>query len=240
MKNTVFAHQTIEFLDLAFQTLDESHQIRRRFPYAQSSHWLHENETWQLETMKQILHDLEQLASKQLNDGGKNYEPLPDRARLFPAYSEITEVVPIYKEAVSLEVHKSVLPAKQMSQLLVLLRIPKHDEGVDFENHQFGYHFHYGKMKKDTLVRSNVLLTFDPYPEESQQLKQSISDEQMLPLFYEYHAEGRTKSVCAEAIGLNKRRPIYLVCKDVAIKRGVKIFKKPSSDAKVFCKASDF
>jgi hypothetical protein len=116
--------------------------------------------------------------------------------------------------------------------LLYLLKIPGHSEALDIENHNFGYHFHYGRIKSGSLVRTNLLLTFDPSQKPP---KKKVATHPFRPtLHYEYHADGKTKSIDAEAIGLNKRRPIYLVCLDEGERKGLEHFKRPSKDAEVF------
>lgn len=150
----------------------------------------------------------------------------------FPIYSEVVELAPIYTEAISLEVHKPIINVTQIPGLLYLLRIPGHHEGVDIENHGFGYHFHYGKLKSDTLIRINLLLTFDPSTPPAQQKKTSQGNQ--VPMYFEYHAEGKNKSIDAESIGTNKRRPIYLVCLEIGQKRGLGNFKRPASGSGVF------
>jgi hypothetical protein len=54
------------------------------------------------------------------------------------------------------------------------------------------------------------------------------------PLLGEYHAEGKNKIINVEAIGNNKRLPIYTVCVLVAEKRGLANFKRPRNESFVF------
>jgi hypothetical protein len=103
---------------------------------------------------------------------------------------------------------------------------------MDIENHGFGYHFHYGKVKAESVVRTNLLLTFDPATSGA---KRSRSANRLgPPLLGEYHAEGKNKNISMETIGLNKRLPIYSVCLLAGEKRGFANFKRPRSEAVVF------
>jgi hypothetical protein len=113
------------------------------------------------------------------------------------------------------------------------LQIPKSREGIDVENHNFGYHFHYGKIKSNELVRSNILLTFNPsYDLPKTKSKPKI--EVKRALYSEYHGEGHTKHIDVATIGDNKRLPIYLVCLDAAQKRGFENFKRLKAEAQIF------
>jgi len=150
----------------------------------------------------------------------------------YPIFHETLEVFPIYKDAVALECHRPIVLPSQIPGLLYLLEIPGCSEGLDVEHHGFGYHFHYGKVKSQSIVRTNLLLTFNP---QDQALPKPKKAPVRKPSLYsEQHAEGKTKSINFEAIGANKRLPIYLVCLSVTEKKAVKDFKVPGSKATVF------
>ncbi|MGR3918777.1 hypothetical protein LB410_09175 [Escherichia coli] len=79
-----------------------------------------------------------------------------------PFYHDVIDITPIYSDAILLEEHKLLVPQESIPNICYLLQIPSTKEGVVVENHNFGYHFHYCKVKKRTLERTNLLLTFDP------------------------------------------------------------------------------
>ncbi|MHB7176535.1 hypothetical protein ACYCKI_27975, partial [Klebsiella pneumoniae] len=144
-----------------------------------------------------------------------------------PFYHDVIDITPIYSDAILLEEHKLLVPQESIPNICYLLQIPSTKEGVVVENHNFGYHFHYCKVKKRTLERTNLLLTFDPVFKKTN--KKPKPD-----LFGEYHAEGKNKKIDMETIGDNKRYPIYLVCHDAGQKRGLSNFKTPSNNSKLF------
>lgn len=154
----------------------------------------------------------------------------------FPIYSEVVEIISIYRDAISLERRRPVVKPSEIPSLLFLLRIPKCDDGLDLENHGFGYHFHYGKVdrKSRTVDRTNLLLTFDPKNE----LPKRRANASRPALYAEYHADGKCKRIDAETIGSNKRYPIYLVCLDKGEKRGLEHFKRPSKGCAIFYSGS--
>lgn len=156
----------------------------------------------------------------------------PDRSPLFEhedeswlVCEEDLEIIPLYKEAISLSASRYIIKPEQIRNLLRFVGIPTTKSGVDIENHNFGYHFHYGKVKSGRLIRSNILFTFNPNDEVAKQR----------PLLYsEYHAEGHSVHIDVDTIGDNKRRPVYLVCCDEASKRGIKNFKRLKKEARIF------
>ena len=124
-----------------------------------------------------------------------------------------------------------ILPPSEISYLLRFIGIPKSNNGVDIENHSFGYHFHFGRIKNHKLDRTNLLLTFNPsdqYPFLVNRNKQNI------PLLAEAHA--RYKKIDIATIGNNKRKPIYNVCESEIPKRGIGNFKQPAKKAQLFYK----
>ncbi|HCO8062916.1 hypothetical protein ACNAT0_22035 [Escherichia coli] len=181
---------------------------------------------FKLESM--IEFHLETLLQRQENEiliNGKNTKinfktPLP-------FYHDVIDITPIYSDAILLEEHKLLVPQESIPNICYLLQIPSTKEGVVVENHNFGYHFHYCKVKKRTLERTNLLLTFDPVFKKTN--KKPKPD-----LFGEYHAEEKNKKIDMETIGDNKRYPIYLVCHDAGQKRGLSNFKTPSNKSKLF------
>jgi len=94
------------------------------------------------------------------------------------------------------------------------------------ETHGFGYHFHFGKVKRNTLTRFNVVLTFDyntPKPPKSHD-----------PLFAEEHGSGRYQHIDVSTVGHNVRYPIYLICEKEIANIGRDKFKLPSKKALIF------
>lgn len=229
---TQLTQATVEFLDRAVEELDKKNLLdwsrRHHFHYP----WRYQRDNLSVSEAEELILELEgMVARNEMHERGQLElgEGINPR---FPVYSEIVEVAPIYREAVSLEVHKPIVNPAQIPGLLYLLRIPGHSEGMDIENHNFGYHFHYGKLKSEALIRTNLLFTFNPEAPISPRKK--ASHERQLPLYFEYHAEGKNKPIDAESIGINKRRPIYLVCMDIGQKRGLHNFKRPAKGSGVF------
>lgn len=134
-------------------------------------------------------------------------------------------IIPLYKEAISLSASRYIIKPEQIQNLLRFVGIPSTKSGIDVENHNFGYHFHYGRVKSGRLIRSTVLFTFNPDDEAVKQCP---------PLYSEYHAEGHSVHIDVDTIGVNKRRPIYLVCCDEANKRGIQNFKRLNKEARIF------
>lgn len=219
---------TIEFIDQAIDT------ISLRDPDWPAYRWDRRTSARivAVDGARAAILNLEEKARELTRDRGGE-QPLSDKVDpRFPVYSEVIDVVPIYRDAVSLERRRPTVRPSEIPSLLYLLGIPGHADGLDLENHGFGYHFHYGRIKSSTLVRTNLLFTFDP------KVKVPVK---MMPnrpfqpsLYSEYHAGGKTKSIDAEAIGENRRNPIYLVCLDAGEKRGLANFKHPSKDAVIF------
>ena len=229
---TQITQATVDFIYRAVEELDNknllSHNRRHHFHYP----WRYRRDDLSVSEAEELILDLEGMAARsEMHERGQ-LELGEEISPRFPVYSEIVEVAPIYKEAVSLEVHKPIVRPAQIPGLLYLLRIPGHREGMDIENHNFGYHFHYGKLKSEVMIRTNLLFTFNP--ETPIPPKKKASHELHLPLYFEYHAEGKNKPIDVESIGINKRRPIYLVCMDMGQKRGLHNFKRPAKDSGVF------
>jgi hypothetical protein len=145
-------------------------------------------------------------------------------------YEEEEEIIPIYDEAIGILIKKLIVKPAQISYLLAYMGIPGHKSVIDVENHDGkGYHFHYGKVKNDTLERYNVLMTFDKRNVNSD--KQPITN---IPLHVEPHAAGKCKHIDASTIGHNRRLPIYLVCEKAMKSRGLENFLSPSNNSSVF------
>ncbi|NIE63054.1 hypothetical protein [Burkholderia sp. Ax-1719] len=218
------APQTFAFIESAINALENFPQSDLRWlAHHRRFNWRHYYANSIGEASRFIL-ELEAAVPAGDLDGMTSLEPgeiVDDR---YPVYHDVVDVIPVYKDAIILETHRTLVPAKKIPRLLRLLQIPGHSEGMDVENHNFGYHFHYGKVKSNSVERSNLLLTFDPRKKSRKS-----------PVLYgEYHAEGKTKSINMETIGLNKRLPIYLVCENAAKKRGFENFKMAADKAKIF------
>ena len=140
-----------------------------------------------------------------------------------PVYNEVLEILPIFDYAVVLECHKPLVSPTDIPCLLYIMKIPNFNDGLVIENHGFGYHFHYGKVKKELLIRTTLLLTFPP----TNELKENT-------LYAEYHTESKAKKIDIHLMGQNRKRPISLVCLEAAQKRGFHKFKRPGKDAAIF------
>jgi hypothetical protein len=227
MHMRVHLGQTIEFIEAAVRALAKE-GLWERSPYFFDHHymWHRSPNSPSLESTQEVLFQLEAMATKLNREHDHEALVAEEPDARFPMYTEVVEVTPVYRDAISLECRRPTVKPAEIPHLLYLLKIPGHIEGLDVENHGFGYHFHYGRIKAGSLSRTNLLLTFSPSETPKKRAKP--------PLYYEYHADGKTKSIDAEALGLNKRRPIYLVCHDVGQKRGLVNFKHPSANSKVF------
>lgn len=139
-------------------------------------------------------------------------------------YDEVQEVIPIYNEAIAIAATRLIVAPSLVPKLLAFMGISGTNTGIDVENHEGkGYHFHYGKVKRDALERYNVLLTFNK--SDVDQHKNPISN---IPLHVEPHASGKCVHIDASTIGHNRRLPIYLVCLNAIKSRGLENFLMPS------------
>jgi len=222
----------IDFIDFATDALVQAEAMDHGNLYWWSHQLYRPESEISLDRARGIILDLERKARSLIGD--KKFDVLQSEGLdpRFPVYSEVAEIIPIYRDAVSLECQRPLVKPSEIPGLLYLLKIPSHQEGLDVENHGFGYHFHYGRIRSGTLERTNLLLTFDPKNKPVKRQKQS--DVFKPPLFSEYHAGGKCKSIDVETIGQNKRFPIYLVCLDAAAKRGFENFKRLSKESVVF------
>ena len=141
----------------------------------------------------------------------------------------VEEVYPIFNSAVSLEKYLSIIKPESVPHLCSFLKIieTSKNRGVELENHGdgFGYHFHYGRISKNKLERSNILLTYHPLD--------SVEGKDP-DMFAEYHGNNTEHRWNIDTIFHNKRLPIYSVCLPPSKKRGIKHFKRKSADAKLF------
>jgi len=142
-------------------------------------------------------------------------------------YDDEQEVISIYDEALALVSRHLIIPESEIPHVLAFMGVSGSSTGIDVENHDGkGYHFHYGKVKNDSLKRFDVLLTFD---------KRNIGEDkqgiQNSPLHIEPHAAGKCTHIDASTIGHNRRLPIYLVCVNAMESRGLGNFLTPSSDS---------
>ncbi|MFQ2198094.1 hypothetical protein ACK33S_09120 [Aeromonas hydrophila] len=146
-----------------------------------------------------------------------------DINEIYPTFYETISTTPIYSDVILLEKQSILVSPNNIMNLQYLLKIPNTQNGVDVENHNFGYHFHYGKVKSNTIKRTNILFTFNP-----------INKPDDMPLYYEYHASGKNIDICVETIGDNKRHPIYLTCKEKGQEIGFENFKRPAAKSDIF------
>lgn len=142
-------------------------------------------------------------------------------------YEEEQEVIPIYDEALAVVSRQLIASPSEIPYVLAFIGIPSAGTGIDVENHDGkGYHFHYGKVKRDSLKRYDVLLTFD-----RRDVAQDGRPIPNIPLHIESHAAGKCVHIDASTIGHNRRLPIYLVCERAMNSRGLANFLTPSSDS---------
>lgn len=139
-------------------------------------------------------------------------------------YLEEVKIVPIYDDAIAVMRYRPLITSEEIPNLLQFLGVSGSNYGIDkSEDHGFGFHFHFGKVKKNTLNRLNVVLTFDhtkPVPPKSHD-----------PLFYEEHGSGRYEHIDASTVGNNVRLPVYKICESEMRELGRDKFKIPSAKA---------
>lgn len=228
----LLAPQTYLFIDQAIRALDNEQALPREL-YRNVYHpwWLKEF-THSAESARALILELEDAAAKLHGDSPQLEVNIHEASERFPIVHDVVQVLPIFNQAIILECHRPLVRPSEVPSLLYILRIPSCGEGIEIENHGFGYHFHYGKIKSDAIVRTNLLLTFDPAnPNAKRAGSQSCMGP---PLFGEYHAEGKNKAINVETIGNNKRLPIYTVCFLAAENRGLSNFKCPGKKSFVF------
>jgi hypothetical protein len=224
--------ETIRFINQAIERLDSMNALKRSFHHHFFYPWGRRDDVQNsLSECRDIILELEGMTPEpeQDLDNMPISECLDGR---YPIYHDTVDVVHIYEDGISLECHRPLVEPKQIPKLLFLLRIPRCPEGVEVENHGFGYHFHYGKVKSEAIVRTNLLLTFNPQRHLVNETEKKLT--QQPSLYGEQHAEGKTKKINMDLIGNNKRLPIYLVCLEAGKKRRFSDFKPPGAKAKVF------
>lgn len=142
-------------------------------------------------------------------------------------YLEECKVIPVYDDAVVLMRQSPLVQPQEVQNILRFISVAGSKYGVDdAENHGFGYHFHFGKVKSNTITRVNVVLTFDhrqPVPEKSHD-----------PLFAEEHGSGSYKHIDIATVGQNVRYPIYKICEHEMQSIGRQNFKPPAAKATIF------
>jgi len=226
------ALQTLRFIDKAVSKLDEYQALPlslRRFAYQP---WWHRQYPQDVQHAREFVLEIEEVAKQLALEVPLSEVNAQTAGELFPVFHDVVQVLPLFNHAVLLECHRPLVRPSEVQTLLYLLKIPSCGEGMDIENHGFGYHFHYGKVKAGTVARTNLLLTFDP---PNSGAKRSRSPNHLgPPLLGEYHAEGKNKTISMETIGHNKRLPIYSVCLLAGEKRGFANFKQPKNEAVVF------
>lgn len=141
-------------------------------------------------------------------------------------YEREIDIVPVYQEAVALVERLEIVEPNQVQNLLDFTRVAKSRTAIESDIHNKGFHFHYGEVKRDALVRYDVLLTFNKANVD--QDGAAISD---APLYIEPHGRGRYQHIDASTIGNNRRLPIYLICDKMMRKKGIRNFMLPSNDS---------
>lgn len=225
----ILPDKSLKFINTAIEQIRQSssrskglvdHVLWRDWPYLRSPHS-------GLDAWRQVILRLEKVAHEcelqSVETEGTTLE--------YPLYIEEVENAPIYEDCLTVRCFRPIVRREEIPKLLCLFPVPKTKEGMEIENHGFGYHFHYGKMKKNhSLSRTNLLLTFNPKE------KGDDDSDYQRSLYNEYHADGKYINIAAETIGENKRRPIYLLCHDIGKKRGFEHFKFPGHDSEIFWK----
>lgn len=222
MSRPIILQSTLDTIDHAWLSLGYRHC---------RSEWLGPNyrEASGTPTLSAVRRNLlilnDHLANLERQDFRQAAEDRPSIEWLF--YDDEQEVIPIYDEALALVSRNLIVPVREIPHVLAFMGVPGTSSGIDVENHDGkGYHFHYGKVKNDALIRYDVLLTFDKHNVGED--KQAIPD---IPLYIEPHAAGKCSHIDASAIGHNRRLPIYLVCVKAMKSRRLENFLTPSSNS---------
>lgn len=222
------APQTIKFIERVISALDKVDALDTSFHRDFRYPWFCQTAAESVLECTDLILELEDMAKKLVEHHSmQSSEPSHTVDARYPIFHEIVEVFPIYKDALALECHRPIVAPSQIPGLLSLLKIPGFKEGLDVENHGFGYHFHYGKVKSQLIVRTSLLLTFHPQDH-------ALPEPKKPSLYGEQHAEGKSQPINVEAIGLNKRLPIYWICWSATQTRSLKDFKVPGNKATVF------
>ena len=142
-------------------------------------------------------------------------------------YLEEFKVIPVYDDAVALMRQRPLVEPQEVENILRFISVPGSKYGVDdVENHGFGYHFHFGKVKSNALKRFNVVLTFDH--------RQPVPTTSHDPLFAEEHGSGSYNHIDIATVGQNIRYPIYKICEQEMQNIGRQNFKRPAAKAARF------
>ena len=177
---------TIINLEKLANKLDSSNEIPFRHLYHRHRHrYWHvgfENEMIDLEELREWIIQLESIAKNHQFE--KNDDFINEQNNWLVCEEDI-KIIPLYKEAISVSALRYIIEEDKIPYLLKFINIPTAKTGLDIENHNFGYHFHYGKIKSGRLNRSNILLTFDPNNTEDDENNDNP------PLYSEYHGEGK-------------------------------------------------
>jgi hypothetical protein len=225
-------NQTLRFINEALSTLNDSQVLPSSLRRLSYRSWWRGQHLRNIQDARTLVLEFEDAAKRLKPDLPELEVNTLNASERYPIICDVMQVLPLFNHATLLECHRPLVQPSEIPALLYLLKIPSCGEGMDIENHGFGYHFHYGKVKGESIVRTNLLLTFDPATSGA---KRSCSENGLgPPLFGEYHAEGKNKKINMETFGLNKRLPIYTVCLQAGEKRGIAKFKRPRSDAVVF------
>ena len=214
-----------------FHVIDYLYQLSYRDPYFHPFRRKFFRENYFDSNIEYIRHELKELNTFFAeSDIARETRPLYTGEQIsdwyWLTYDKTLEVIPIYEDGIALVQKELILPTNEISYLLSYIVIPGTKNGVDIDNHNHGYHFHYGKVTKNRLKRYDLLLSFNPSD------KYPPTPPKTTPLYSEKH--GGYKPIDVSTIGNNKRRPIYTVCESVMAKRGITNFKQPGSSALVF------
>ena len=222
MSRPIVLESTLEAIDHIWLSLN----LHRDWPNWRHHYYWHDSDAPSLDAVRQRLaflnNHLAQFETPASRAGSEREEPID---WLF--YEDELEVIPVYDEALAVVSRQLIVPPAEIPYVLAFMGIANAGTGIDVENHDGkGYHFHYGKVKRDSLKRYDVLLTFNK--SDTDRDKQPIPD---IPLHIEPHAAGNCVHIDASTIGHNRRLPIYLVCVKAMKSRGLVNFLTPSSDS---------
>ena len=160
--------QVLRFIDDAIDAVithakaDALTPTIKRYIYPHRRHWRYRQPPQTVEETRAIILELENAMQKATSDFPQSDLYAGDLDERYPIIHDVMAVMPLFNHAVVLECHRPLVKPSEIPSLLYTLKIPGYKEGLEVENHQFCYHFHYGKIKSETVVRSNLLLTFDP------------------------------------------------------------------------------
>ncbi|QJC55561.1 hypothetical protein HC248_00842 [Polaromonas vacuolata] len=164
-----------------------------------------EARTREIETIHARLLRFDRILAELELEGQPIYDESDSSRWEWLTYLEECKIIPVYDDALALMHHRKLVDSMEVQNILKFISVASSTYGVDkAENHSYGYHFHFGKVKKNTLNRFNVVLTFDN--------RKLVLPKSHDSLFAEEHGSGRYRHIDIATVGDNVRLPIFKIC----------------------------